>query len=170
MMLKAVKTAMLAMVLMAGSGLPGSAQSTSPIQIGLLSCEVNGGTGRILGSRRELVCVFENADMRPVENYVGEIIRIGIDLGSTQFSEIAWGVFALTDTGAVPGVLEGTYSGISGSVSIGVGLGANVLLGGIDRSIALQPLSVEASRGFNLALGVAQLELLSIGGIEMQIE
>lgn len=169
-MAKGIGAGLLAIAVMFGCAMPAAAQSNSPVQLGLLRCDVDGASGRILGSRRELVCVFENADMRPVENYAGEIVRIGIDLGGTEYSEIAWGVFALTDTGAVPGVLEGTYAGVSAGVSLGVGLGANALIGGLDRSIALQPLSLEASRGFNLALGVAQLELLSVGGIEMQME
>lgn len=151
-------------------GSPADAQNRSPVQLGLLTCQVDGATGQILGSRRELVCVFANADGRPIENYAGEITRIGLDIGGTEYSDIAWGVFVLTDTGALPGILEGTYAGLSAGVSLGAGIGGNALIGGLDRSIALQPLSVETSRGFNLAIGVAQLELISIGGIEMQME
>ena len=38
-------------------------------------------------------------------------------------------------------------------------LGANALIGGSQRSAALQPVSVEAQVGVNLALGVAGLTL-----------
>jgi hypothetical protein len=57
------------------------------------------------------------------------------------------------------GALAGTYVGASGSISLGVGAGANVLVGGSHRSIALQPISLEGHAGVNLALGVAGLTL-----------
>jgi hypothetical protein len=46
-------------------------------------------------------------------------------------------------------------------VSLGLGAGAKVLIGGSHRSIALQPLSVSGQVGVNLALGVAGLTLRS---------
>ena len=42
---------------------------------------------------------------------------------------------------------------------MGAGLGANVLLGGSERTVALQPVSVQGQTGLNLAVGVAALEL-----------
>lgn len=144
----------------------GHAQSNAPVRVGLLTCQVDGGTGRILSSKRELSCIFENIDGRPVERYAGEIRRIGLDIGSTQYSDIAWGVFSVTRSGMTPGALQGNYAGLSAGASIGVGIGANALIGGLDRSFALQPLSVETSRGFNLAIGVAQLELISVGSFQ----
>ncbi len=139
------------------------AQSNAPVRVGLLTCQVDGGKGRIISSRRELSCIFENVDGRAVERYAGEIRRIGLDIGNTQYSDIAWGVFSVTRNGFTPGALQGNYAGLSAGASIGVGIGANALIGGLDRSFALQPLSVETSRGFNLAVGVAQLELVSVG-------
>ncbi len=143
--------------------LPAAAQSNAPVRVGLLTCQVDGGKGRILSSRRELSCIFENVDGRPLERYAGEIRRIGLDLGQTQYSDIAWGVFSVTRNGFTPGALQGNYAGLSAGASLGVGIGANALIGGLDRSFAFQPLSVETSRGFNLAVGVAQLELISVG-------
>lgn len=139
-----------------------SAQSGAPVRVGLLTCQVDGSRGQILGSRRELSCVFERVSGAPIERYAGEIRRIGVDIGSTAYSDIAWGVFSLAEPYA-PGALQGTYAGISGGISVGVGLGANVLVGGLERSFALQPLSLEATSGFNLALGVASLNLISTG-------
>jgi hypothetical protein len=49
--------------------------------------------------------------------------------------------------------------GVSGGITAGVGVGANVLFGGSNRTIALQPLSVEGQVGINLALGVSGLAL-----------
>ena len=141
------------------------ARAGAPVRIGVLTCQVDGGVGRILGSKRELSCIFENANGSPAEHYAGEITRIGLDIGSTQYSDVGWGVFSLADPHPAPGALAGTYAGVSAGASVGVGLGANVLVGGLERSFALQPVSVEATRGFNLALGVASLRLISVGGV-----
>ncbi|GIL02157.1 MAG: hypothetical protein BroJett030_20560 [Alphaproteobacteria bacterium] len=145
----------------AGGG-PADAQSSKPVRVGLLTCQVDGSQGHILGSRRELSCIFESVAGGPVEHYAGEIRRIGVDIGSTRYSDIAWGVFSLARPYA-PGALQGTYAGLSGGLAVGVGLGANVLIGGLEQSFALQPISLEATSGFNLALGVAQLNLISTG-------
>jgi hypothetical protein len=145
------------------SSAPANAQA--PVRLGILRCQVDGATGRILGSRRELSCLFERANAHPLERYAGEIVRIGIDLGSTEYSDIAWAVFALARPYSI-GSLQGTYAGLSAGISVGVGLGANVLIGGLEQSFALQPVSIETSRGLNLALGVGKLELISVGIIE----
>lgn len=138
------------------------AQTGEPVRVGLLTCQVDGSRGHLLGSRRELSCIFENVGGGPIEHYAGEIRRIGIDVGSTSYSDIAWAVFSLAEPYA-PGALQGTYAGLSAGVAIGYGLGANLLIGGLERSFALQPISVETTQGFNLAIGVAALNLLSTG-------
>ena len=62
-----------------------------------------------------------------------------------------------TDLG--PGALAGEYAGAQASVALGVGGGANVLLGGFHKSIALQPVSVEGQNGLNVAAGIAAMSL-----------
>ena len=57
------------------------------------------------------------------------------------------------------GTLAGVYSGATAEATIAVGLGANALVGGSNRTVALQPLSVTGQTGLNLAVGVASLEL-----------
>ena len=57
------------------------------------------------------------------------------------------------------GALEGDYAGATASATVGVGLGANVLIGGLDKSIALQPLSVSGNTGLNIAAGVGVITL-----------
>ena len=57
------------------------------------------------------------------------------------------------------GVLAGSYAGASAEATIGAGLGANVLVGGNDRSVALQPLSIQGQVGLNVAAGVAEIAL-----------
>jgi hypothetical protein len=151
-----------AIIAFTGVSGPIAAKAEAPVRLGVLRCQVDGGQGRILGSRRELSCLFERTGGQPIERYVGEIVRIGLDIGSTEYSDIGWAVFALSRPYAI-GALQGTYAGISAGVSVGVGIGANVLVGGLEESFALQPLSLETSRGLNLALGVGKLELISTG-------
>jgi hypothetical protein len=83
---------------------------------------------------------------------------IGLELGVTAGGVMGWGVFA--PTGGTPaGALAGEYVGASGDVSVGLGVGANVLFGGSNRTIALQPLSVEGEAGLNVSLGISGLRL-----------
>ena len=71
---------------------------------------------------------------------------------------MAWAVYMPTQ-GPPQGALAGTYGGASGSIALGVGAGANVLLGGSGRSVMLQPISVEGSVGIEVTLGVSALTL-----------
>ncbi len=139
------------------SGLPQSAQAG--VEIGVLNCTVAGGTGVVIGSSKLLECVFQRGTYRGV--YTGRINKYGLDIGRTGSSVIAWAVIAPRRGDVAPGALAGGYGGISGEATVGVGLGANALLGGSNRSITLQPLSVSAQQGLNLAVGIASLELRS---------
>ena len=71
---------------------------------------------------------------------------------------LAWAVFAPT-TGLPQGALSGEYVGASGDVGFVVGGGANVLMGGSGRTVALQPLSLQGSLAFNVVLGASSLKL-----------
>ena len=71
---------------------------------------------------------------------------------------MAWVVLASTPF--IPsGALAGEFIGASGDISLGVGVGANLLVGGTRKSVSLQPLSLEGQVGANLALGVARMKL-----------
>lgn len=126
------------------------------VEVGVLSCAVAGGTGFVFGSSKQLDCTFQSGRRR--EAYVGSISKFGIDIGVTGASVITWAVFAPTANFG-PGALAGNYGGATGEATIGIGLGANVLIGGSNRTVALQPLSVQAQQGLNLAVGIAALEL-----------
>ena len=52
--------------------------------------------------------------------------------------------------------------GASGEATLGVGAGANVLIGGSARSVTLQPLSLQGTVGLNVSLGVSGLELVAL--------
>ena len=58
-----------------------------------------------------------------------------------------------------PGSLAGSYGGVTASATAVVGAGANVLVGGSNKTISLQPLSIEGNTGLNVAAGVAALTL-----------
>ena len=134
--------------------LDNSAQAQG-VQVGVLTCNLSSGFGFILGSSREVDCVF-SSPIGPTQHYVGSINKIGIDIGYLQGGVMVWSVVAPT-VNFEWGSLSGSYGGVTASATVGVGVGANVLVGGSGNSIALQPLSVEGSTGLNVAAGVAEM-------------
>jgi len=140
-------------VALAGSAVPAVA---GHVEIGVLTCHVSGGIGFVFGSSKDLDCTFKGP--RSVEHYFGAIDKFGLDLGFTDRSKIVWTVFAPTRD-VEPGSLAGKYGGVSAEATVGLGVGANALLGGSRDSIALQPLSVSGQEGLNIAVGVAALRL-----------
>ena len=133
------------------------ADARSGVKIGSLDCRIEGGVGMILGSSRRMACRFHPAGGGRPEPYVGRISRVGLDIGVTSKSYMTWAVFA---PGKVKrGALAGSYGGASAEATIGVGLGANVLVGGFKKTIALQPLSIQGQTGLNIAAGIAGLSL-----------
>jgi hypothetical protein len=130
-------------------------------KIGLLTCKTSASIGLIVGSHQRISCRYTPDGGGPPEDYAGYINRVGLDLGVTAGGIMTWGVVAPT-RGLPHGALAGKYVGASGDISVGLGVGANALVGGSHRSFALQPLSVEGQVGLNLALGVAGLTLRSV--------
>src|SRR6202045_3842179 len=133
------------------------AQQPQRVQVGVLECRGGASIGFIVGSVTNLGCVLR-ADGMPDDRYVATIRKVGVDLGITQESALAWGVFAPTAR-LGPGALSGNYAGAQGSASVGVGVGGNVLVGGSNNSIALQPLSLQGEVGLSVAAGLESLEL-----------
>jgi Protein of unknown function (DUF992) len=131
-------------------------------RVGRLLCDSGARIGLGLGSTQSLRCVFHTGNPPRQYVYVGRIRRAGIDLGATSAGTLSWAVFA-RNSRIGPGTLRGSYVGASGNVTVGPGLGLNVLIGGSRRTIVLQPLSVERTIGFNLAAGVTSLTLDSRG-------
>lgn len=138
----------------------GSAQAQARIELGVLDCNLGESVGFIIASEKAVACRFTSADGRFTEVYYGGFDRIGLDFGVSAGGRLQWLVLAPT-TQFTPGALEGDYVGLSAEASLGVGLGANALIGGFDRSFALQPLSVQAQEGLNAALGIGILTLVS---------
>jgi hypothetical protein len=137
-----------------------AAQAQSRTQAGTLRCTMGPSIGAVIASRQRLRCSFTSGGK--VENYSGTITRFGIDVGFTAGGVMSWIVLARTRS-LGRGALAGNYVGASGDVSLGLGGGANVLVGGSRRSVALQPVSVVGQIGINLALGVAGLTLRFTG-------
>ena len=146
---------------LAAATTPVVAQQANQAKAGVLACRTSASLGLIVGSHQKLRCRFTPDAGGPPETYAGHINRLGLDLGIRAGGAMAWAVLAPTN-GLHHGALAGTYVGASGSVSVGLGANANVLIGGSHRSIALQPLSVEGQVGVNLALGVAGLSLRAV--------
>jgi Protein of unknown function (DUF992) len=136
---------------------PAPASSGGAVRAGYLTCHVAAGWGFIFGSSRKLQCAYA---MTPgyTEYYTGSITKFGADIGYLSSGVILWAVLAPTSNPG-QGALEGTYGGATASAAVGVGAGANVLVGGFNSSIALQPVSIEGQNGLNIAAGVAALHL-----------
>jgi hypothetical protein len=133
-----------------------AAQAEPRVEVGVLTCNASGSTGYIVGSTRHLRCRFHHQGRD--EFYTGTINKIGLDIGSTKQAQISWAVLAPTSN--LPRrSLVGGYGGVSAEATVGVGVGANALIGGSAKSIVLQPLSVQSQQGLNIAAGVSSLEL-----------
>ena len=147
-----------ASVMTLGMGIAARAESPSNagVNVGSLTCNVAGGVGFVFGSSKELDCILARSN-GTAERYTGTIKKFGVDVGFTKQAHIVWLVFA---PGQVAnGALTGDYGGATAGASVGVGLGANVLVGGSNKQITLQPVSVEGSVGLNVAAGVAEVSL-----------
>ena len=134
-----------------------AAQQPARVQVGVLECRGGTSVGFIVGSVTHLGCVLRIEGM-PEDRYIATIQKVGLDLGITQETALAWCVFAPTAQ-LGPGDLSGNYAGAQGSASLGVGAGGNALVGGSNNSIALQPLSLQGQVGVNIAAGLESLEL-----------
>lgn len=157
---KITAAALLATVAFGGTTVPSKADS---VELGLLECVVAGGTGFVFGSSKDLACEYTPANgSAATEAYFGVINKFGLDIGVTGATVIQWAVLAPTnDYEYQLGSLAGDYRGVSAEASAVAGAGVNVLVGGSDDTFSLQPVSVQAQDGVNVAVGVAELQLRS---------
>jgi hypothetical protein len=145
-----------AIVALSIGGSPAPAAAAG-VEAGVLTCNVASGWGFIFGSSRDVHCVYTPGP-GVTEYYVGSISKFGVDIGYTQNAVIVWSVLAPT-TSLAPGALAGGYGGVTGGATVGVGGDANLLIGGFNHSISLQPLSIEGNKGLNVAAGIAEINL-----------
>jgi Protein of unknown function (DUF992) len=136
---------------------PSMAQARERTKVGSLTCDISAGIGLIITSKKELTCMFTPSQPGSREVYTGSITKFGLDLGATAGGEMVWVVYAPTNRKF--GALAGHYGGASAEATVGAGVGANVLVGGSNRTVTLQPVSVQGQAGLNVAAGVAEIDL-----------
>ena len=152
-----VAAAILSIAMATSTATPANAQSG--VTAGFLKCNVAGNLSFIFGSSRGVSCIYDAGTVMPIDHYVGYINKYGVDIGYQMNGVMIWGVIA--PGGYVgPGALAGQYGGVAAAVAVGLGVGANVLVGGSQNNIALQPLSVEGMQGLNVAAGIGVLTLV----------
>ena len=133
-----------------------ASHSMAGVKVGTLTCSEAHGWGLVLGSSRHVTCLFTNG--HDTERYEGSLNKIGVDLGYKSGAKVVWAVIAPTSDPR-EGALAGHYGGVTANATAIYGVGAHVLVGGFDRSITLQPISVEGDRGLNVAAGVGERTL-----------
>jgi outer membrane protein OmpA-like peptidoglycan-associated protein len=131
--------------------------SPDGVKVGVLTCHVSSGWGYVIGSSKRVACDFAPSH-GVVDRYTGRLSKLGVDLGYTSGAEIVWDVIAPTSD-VRAGDLQGSYAGATASATVVEGVGAHVLFGGFDKSIALQPVSVEGNSGVDVAAGIGALHL-----------
>jgi hypothetical protein len=154
--LNSLATACAAALALALAMVPAAAQE-GRTRVGTLICNISPGVGMIVAGQRQLSCIYASARGRAREAYEGTVGTLGVDIGATSGGQLTWAVFAPTTLRRA--ALAGTYTGATAGGTVGAGAGANVLVGGSDRTVIMQPVSVQAQRGVNIAAGVSTMEL-----------
>jgi hypothetical protein len=158
--MKKIVTAAVAALALAGMTVAGvaadSKSNSAGFKVGTLTCHFDTSVGWLIGSVKNAECFYKGLNGEE-QLYTADLGRLGVDIGVTGAQTIVWAVIAPGK--AAPESLEGTYVGASAEATAIVGLSANALLGGFKHSIALQPLSIGAQTGLNIAAGVGSLRL-----------
>lgn len=153
-----MKQVMVGLIAIAVLGVPASYAQDAKLKVGTLTCQGQGGLGLIIGSKEKLRCSYQPAAGGNAIKLRGSITRLGLDIGVKGKSVMIWTVLASTTQ--LPGEnLIGQFVGAAADASLGLGAGAQVLVGGNNKSVVLQPLGVKGATGVNLAIGVAGMTL-----------
>ena len=142
---------------MLAAGLMAAPANAAGVRVGTLTCDIEGGWGYVLGSQKDLVCALKTSNGM-VSRYTGDITKLGVDIGYTNAGTLVWAVVAPSKD-MKPDALEGSYGGVTAGATAVVGGNLNVLVGGFDKSITLQPISVEGNTGLAIAAGVGAMQL-----------
>jgi hypothetical protein len=143
----------------AGTASPAALADGAGVKAGFLTCDVESGWGFVFGSSRDLKCEYSDGQNKS-ERYTGTINKFGVDIGYLSSAVIMWAVVA-PSANVTPGSLAGQYAGASASAAVGLGIGANALVGGSEQHVVLQPVSIEGQTGLNVAGGITALTLKS---------
>jgi hypothetical protein len=150
---------MLAMLVLAIVAAPASAQSGKPwTQVGMLTSKLNPSIGFIIAGHQPMECRYVPGAGGPSQAYDGALNTVGVSIGISAGGVLNWAVLAPTD-GMPAGALAGEYVGASADAAFIAGVGANVLIGGSNRTVALKPVSVEGSVGASVTAGLSALKL-----------
>lgn len=133
--------------------------SAARLEVGVLDCTIDGGTSYLVASNKGVACTFRPHHGGPAAAFTGMISKLGVDVGQTHQGQLTWAVLAATGN-QDPSDLAGNYYGVNAEASVVAGGGANLLVGGFNNAFSLQPLSVQAQTGVNLAVAVTSLELI----------
>lgn len=134
------------------------AKAAGTVELGTLLCDVTPKQNLLVASLKTVDCTYYRVGGDP-ERYAGTVTRLGIDIGVTSGAVLSWVVAAPAN--ASNGALEGNYYGLSGEATVGAGVSANVLVGGLKKSVTLQPVSFGGQLGLSLAVSVAEMELIA---------
>jgi hypothetical protein len=143
-----------------GIALPIATPARAAVEVGVLSCRSLEAMSYVIVSNQPFDCIFTPSAGGPVQRYQAAVHRLGAQLGVSSNVTLGWAVFAPTAV-VGPGALAGVYGGVSAGAALGVGVGANGLVGG-NNSFALQPISVEGQSGFNVVATATTLELHAV--------
>ncbi len=143
-----------------GMAFAATTPARADVQVGVLTCRSLAAASYIIVSDQSFNCIFTPSVGGPAQYYQATIHRVGAQVGVSNNVALGWAVFA-PSPGVGPGGLAGVYDGVSAGAAIGVGVGANGLVGG-SNSFALQPVSVEGQSGFNVVAAATQLQLNAV--------
>ena len=136
-----------------------NAFAAEKVTVGKLICTGEGTTSQLIKSSQNLSCIFQpNDKTKANDKYTGQIKNYGLEIGKTGKGQLTWLVLAASKDTYSKGILAGSYNGVNVDASAGVGAGAKLLVGS-NKTFSLQPLSVEAHEGANIAIGVTSLTL-----------
>jgi hypothetical protein len=152
-----MKLALTALALAVALG-ASSSRAEVGAELGVLTCKLKDVQNDIVYTDEKFACEFKPKSGK-AESYAGQIKSVGLDLSVTKEMTLVWGVLAPTAHAGAPHSLRGTYVGGSAAVAIGAGAGGNVLVGGGDNSITLQPISVSGIVGSGASIGIDEFEL-----------
>ena len=125
--------------------------------MGTLTCSLSASIGLVVGSQRNVSCLFRGTSGEPDEPYTGTMTRVGLDVGLTTGSVI-FGRCSRTRT-ATKGCSPAPIPGRRQKCPLPLVSAPTSSSAGSNRTLALQPLSVQGQIGLDIAAGVGSLDL-----------
>ena len=148
---------LMATILVLGALSSAALAAPGGVKVGVLTCHVDSGWGYVVGSSKDMTCNY-HPNHGEDDRYIGNMSKFGVDIGYTSSGTLVWDVIAPTSD-VRQGALQGDYGGATASATVAAGLGAHVLFGCFDKSIALQPVSFESNSGLDVAAGIGAMDL-----------